>query len=141
MKKYIKCEFNSSLDNVIISRGIISSFFIDENININVINEVKTIVSEAVTNAIVHGYKDKEGAVSLNMEYENNILQLEIVDKGIGIKNIEEAKTPLFSTSKDTERAGLGFTIMEIFSDNLEIISNENEGTTIKITKSIKWYE
>lgn len=138
MKKYIKCEFNSSLDNVIISRGIISSFFIDENININVINEVKTIVSEAVTNAIVHGYKDKEGAVSLNMEYENNILQLEIVDKGIGIKNIEEAKTPLFSTSKDTERAGLGFTIMEIFSDNLEIISNENEGTTIKITKSIK---
>ena len=103
MKKYIKCEFNSSLDNVIISRGIISSFFIDENININVINEVKTIVSEAVTNAIVHGYKDKEGAVSLNMEYENNILQLEIVDKGIGIKNIEEAKTPLFSTSKDTD--------------------------------------
>jgi len=137
MRKYIKCEFNSNLDNVIISRGIISSFFIDENININVINEVKTIVSEAVTNAIIHGYKDSDGPVFLNLEYENNILVLEVIDHGIGIKDVEEAKTPLFSTCQTSERAGLGFTIMEIFSDKMEIETKENEGTKIRITKSI----
>ena len=137
MKKYIKCEFNSNLDNVIISRGIISSFFIDESVNINIINEVKTIVSEAVTNAIIHGYKDSSGPVYLNIEYENNILYLEIIDNGIGIENIEEARTPLFSTCSNSERAGLGFTIMEIFSDKLEIETKKNEGTKIRITKSI----
>ena len=137
MKKFINCEFNADLKNVIVSRGIIASFFMDEDVNINIINEVKTIVSEAVTNAIIHGYKNGEGIVGLNIDYDNNVLKLEVIDKGVGIENIEEARTPLFSTGSSKERAGLGFTIMDIFSDKLEIFSKVNEGTKVAITKYI----
>lgn len=137
MKKFINCEFNADLKNVIVSRGIIASFFMDENVNINIINEVKTIVSEAVTNAIIHGYKNGEGIVGLNIDYDNNVLKIEVIDKGVGIENIEEARTPLFSTGSSKERAGLGFTIMDIFSDKLEIFSKVNEGTKVAITKYI----
>ncbi len=135
MKKFINCEFNADLKNVIVSRGIIASFFMDEDVNINIINEVKTIVSEAVTNAIIHGYKNGEGIVGLNIDYDNNVLKIEVIDKGVGIENIEEARTPLFSTGSSKERAGLGFTIMDIFSDKLEIFSKVNEGTKVAITK------
>lgn len=137
MKKFINCEFNADLKNVIVSRGIIASFFMDEDVNINIINEVKTIVSEAVTNAIIHGYKNGEGIVGLNIDYDNNVLKIEVIDKGVGIENIEEARTPLFSTGSNKERAGLGFTIMDIFSDKLEIFSKVNEGTKVAITKYI----
>lgn len=137
MKKFINCEFNADLKNVIVSRGIIASFFMDEDVNINIINEVKTIVSEAVTNAIIHGYKNDEGIVGLNIDYDNNVLKIEVIDKGVGIENIEEARTPLFSTGSSKERAGLGFTIMDIFSDKLEIFSKVNEGTKVAITKYI----
>lgn len=137
MKKFINCEFNADLKNVIVSRGIIASFFMDEDVNVNIVNEVKTIVSEAVTNAIIHGYKDREGIVSLKIAYEDNVLKIEVIDKGVGIENIEEARTPLFSTCTGTERAGLGFTIMDIFSDNLDVKSQVNEGTKISITKYI----
>ena len=137
MKKFINCEFNADLKNVIVSRGIIASFFMDEDVNINIINEVKTIVSEAVTNAIIHGYKNGEGIVGLNIDYDNNVLKIEVIDKGGGIENIEEARTPLFSTGSSKERAGLGFTIMDIFSDKLEIFSKVNEGTKVAITKYI----
>lgn len=137
MKKFINCEFNADLKNVIVSRGIIASFFMDEDVNINIINEVKTIVSEAVTNAIIHGYKNGEGIVGLNIDYDNNVLKIEVIDKGVGIENIEEARTPLFSTGSSKERAGLGFTIMDIFSDKLEIFSKVNEGTKVVITKYI----
>ena len=137
MKKFINCEFNADLKNVIVSRGIIASFFMDEDVNINIINEVKTIVSEAVTNAIIHGYKNGAGIVGLNIDYDNNVLKIEVIDKGVGIENIEEARTPLFSTGSNKERAGLGFTIMDIFSDKLEIFSKVNEGTKVAITKYI----
>lgn len=137
MKKFINCEFNADLKNVIVSRGIIASFFMDEDVNVNIVNEVKTIVSEAVTNAIIHGYKDREGIVSLKIAYEDNVLKIEVIDKGVGIENIEKARTPLFSTCTGTERAGLGFTIMDIFSDNLDVKSQVNEGTKISITKYI----
>ena len=137
MKKFINCEFNADLKNVIVSRGIIASFFMYEDVNINIINEVKTIVSEAVTNAIIHGYKNGEGIVGLNIDYDNNVLKIEVIDKGVGIENIEEARTPLFSTGSSKERAGLGFTIMDIFSDKLEIFSKVNEGTKVAITKYI----
>lgn len=137
MKKFIKCEFNSDLKNVIVSRGIISSFFMDEDIDITIVNEVKTIVSEAVTNAIIHGYKEKNGVVLLELQYENKKLEVLVEDKGCGIENIAKAREPLYTTQNEKERAGLGFTIMEIFSDNMEVKSKVNEGTCVKLTKLI----
>ena len=137
MKKFIKCEFNSDLKNVIVSRGIISSFFMDEDVDITIVNEVKTMVSEAVTNAIIHGYKEKNGVVSLELQYEDKRLEVMIEDKGCGIENVTKAREPLYTTQNEKERAGLGFTIMEIFSDNMEVISKINEGTCVKLTKLI----
>ncbi len=138
MEKFIKMQFNADLKNVLFSRAIVASFFIDEKVSLNVINEVKTIVSEAVTNAIVHGYNsDNTKEVTLNMFLYDNTLIIEVIDKGVGIEDLNKAKEPLFSTRLSEERAGLGFTIMEIFSDEMEIDTKVNEGTKLRIKKFI----
>ena len=138
MEKFIKTQFNADIKNVMLSRAIVASFFIDENIALNIINEVKTIVSEAVTNAIIHGYNsDNKKEVTLNIFLYDNTLIIEVLDEGIGIADLERAKEPLYSSKNSEERAGLGFTIMEIFSDNMEIDTKVNEGTKLRITKYI----
>lgn len=138
MEKFIKTQFNADIKNVMLSRAIVASFFIDENIALNIINEVKTIVSEAVTNAIIHGYNsDNKKEVTLNIFLYDNTLIIEVFDEGIGIADLEKAKEPLYSSKNSEERAGLGFTIMEIFSDNMEIDTKVNEGTKLRITKYI----
>lgn len=135
----IKVLLQANLENVSVARGIISSFLCNEDITINVLNEVKTIVSEAITNAIVHGYKnDSDQYVSFDCTLDGDNLIMSIKDDGVGIEDIDKAKEPLYSTLSSEDRAGLGFTIMEIFSDKLEIFSKLNEGTTIVIEKSIK---
>lgn len=135
----IKVLLQANLENVSVSRGIVSSFLTNEDITVNVFNEIKTIVSEAVTNAIVHGYQnDSTKFVSLDCILNNNVLTLIIKDEGIGINDIEKAKEPLYSSLASEERAGLGFTIMEIFSDSLEIESKIGEGTTLTIQKKLK---
>ena len=132
----MKMQFNADLKNVIFSRAVVSSFFLDENVTLNLVNEVKTIVSEAVTNAIVHGYNsDNSKEVTLKMFLKENELIIEIEDKGIGIADLNKAKEPLYTTRLTEERAGLGFTIMEIFSDEMKIDTKVNEGTKLKITK------
>lgn len=139
MKKYVNMKFNAILENVTFARGTVASFLIDEELTINELNEIKTIVSEGITNAIVHGYlEDKTKEVEFIMELENNELTITIKDKGVGIENVSKAREPLFSTKLETERAGLGFTIMEIFSDELEVISKLNEGTTVIAKKILK---
>lgn len=137
MEKFVRCEFNSDLKNVIMARGIIASFFLDEEVVISIINEIKTIVSEGVTNAIIHGYKNKKGVVTLDLHQIDDTLLITIEDKGVGIENIEKAKEPLFSTSSEKERAGLGMTIMEMFSDKMEIKSTIGSGTCLLLTKKL----
>lgn len=139
MKKYVNMKFNAILENVTFARGTVASFLIDEELTINELNEIKTIVSEGITNAIVHGYlEDKTKEVEFIMELENDELTITIKDKGVGIEDVSRAREPLFSTKLETERAGLGFTIMEIFSDELEVISKLNEGTTVIAKKILK---
>lgn len=139
MKKYVNMKFNAVLENVTFARGTVASFLIDEELTLNELNEIKTIVSEGITNAIVHGYlEDKTKEVEFMMSLEKEQLTIMIKDYGVGIEDIRKAREPLFSTKLETERAGLGFTIMEIFSDELEVISNLNEGTTIIAKKILK---
>lgn len=138
MKNYMEMKFSAQLKNVVFARGAVSSFLLEQDLTLSIINEIKTIASEAVTNAIVHGYnQDPEKFVFLSMELENNILKLIIKDEGIGIEDIEQARAPLFSTKMDEERAGLGFTIMDIFSDEMEITSKVGEGTTVFCLKKL----
>lgn len=142
MKRFVEMSFNASLANVTFARATVASFFIDDELSLSLINEIKTIVSEAVTNCVVHGYNITNNMYSndiikMSLDLKDNLLTIKIEDKGIGIENIEKAKEPLFSTKLTEERAGLGFTIMEIFSDNLEIISQPKFGTTIIARKYI----
>lgn len=134
----MEMKFSAKLKNVVFARGVVASFLVEEDLTLSMINEIKTITSEAVTNAIVHGYnEDSSKYVYLSMELANNVLKLIIKDEGVGIEDIEQAKTPLFSTKTEEERAGLGFTIMDIFSDEMEIKSKPNEGTTVICLKNL----
>lgn len=138
MKNYMEMKFSALLKNVVFARGAVSSFLVEQDLTLSLINEIKTITSEAVTNAIVHGYnQDPEKFVFLSMELDNNILKLTIKDEGVGIEDVEQARAPLYSTKLDEERAGLGFTIMDIFSDEMEIISKLGEGTTVICLKKL----
>ena len=131
-------QFNASLDNVTLARSIATCFLLDNNLTVATLNEIKTIVSEAVTNAVVHGYHaDGISIVEMELELEDDVLTIIISDKGVGIENVEEARTPLFSTKLSEERAGLGFTIMEVFSDEMNVTSNLNEGTVVRCVKKI----
>lgn len=142
MKNNIKIEMNANKDNIIFARGAIASFLVNFPLTINFLNEIKTIISEAVTNAIVHGYNnDDSKKVYIEFDLNETLLTMIIKDYGIGIEDIEKAKEPLFTTKLQEERAGLGFTIMEVFSDNMEIVSEVNQGTTVICEKKLIFVE
>ena len=133
---YIK--FISKRSNISVIRNIVSAIVLDYNPTITYLNELKTVVSEAVTNCIVHGYNNEEDKfVDVTIKIQEDGVYGEIVDYGCGIEDIEQAKEPLFSTKKAEERSGLGFTIMEMFCDEFNVESKKNEGTKIIFFK--KW--
>ena len=138
----VKIEMNANKNNITFARGAISSFLVNLPLTINYLNEIKTIVSEAVTNAIVHGYNsDETKKVYLEFDLSNDELTIKIKDNGVGIEDIEKAKEPLFSTKLQEDRAGLGFTIMEVFSDSMDVISEVNIGTTVICKKKMIYVE
>lgn len=101
------------------------------------INDLKTAVSEAVTNAIVHAYPDTLGKVSMTMKlFDDNTVEVAVKDKGVGIADLEQARTPLYTTG-GAERAGMGFTIMESFTDGMKVRSQPGKGTTVVLSKKI----
>ena len=130
MKNYFKMEFLAVLPNVTFARGCVVSFLMDLNLNLTYVNEIKTIVSEAVTNAIVHGYENIEpGKVCLEIIlHKDDKMTITIEDFGVGIEDISKAREPLLTTKLAEERAGLGFTIMDIFSDELIVESVIGQG-------------
>lgn len=136
MKNELSISFPSKLINVQTSRAILIGFLAELDLPMSIINELKTALSEAVTNAIVHGYNnDETKTVNLFLSYDDIKIQMVIEDKGVGIENIEAAKEPLFSTKFEEERAGLGFTIMEVFTDSLQIESELGYGTKVTMIK------
>lgn len=140
MYNELKTSFLARNENVLLARTMTVAFLVELNLPISTVNEVKTIVSEAVTNAIVHGYlNDSSKSVEFNLKFDLENIYIEVIDYGIGIKDVEQAKEPLFSTKLDEERAGLGFTIMEVFTDKLEVTSHINEGTKVLMVK--KYHE
>lgn len=132
----VKVEILSRIENVAIARAIGVSFLVNINPPISFVNEFKTVISEAVTNAIVHGYENRTNKyVYLSISYDDDYVYLTVEDKGVGIDNIETAKEPLYTTKIDEERAGLGFTIMEVFTDLMEISSTPGKGTLLSFKK------
>ena len=131
-------QFKSLSKNESFVRGVISSYALMLNPSISEITDIKTAVSEAVTNAIVHAYKGTVGDVTLEAFTIENVLHIKISDKGIGIENIDEALEPFFTTGEEDERSGMGFTIIKSFMDDFKIVSKPNYGTTVYMSKNIK---
>ena len=133
----MKLTMDSRSINEGFSRVAVSSFIASTDPNIEELTDIKTAVSEAVTNAIVHGYKEKNGKIYITVSiFENNTIRIKIRDKGVGITDIEKAMEPLFTTAGE-ERAGLGFAVMESFMDKVRVASRPDMGTTVTMEKKI----
>ena len=131
-------KFISKSTNEGFARSVVSAFILELDPTINEIADIKTAVSEAVTNSIVHGYKRESGLIYIDAKItDSKKVILKIRDKGIGIENVEKAMEPLFTTSQQEERAGLGFTVMQSFMDNVKVKSTPNKGTTVTLEKQI----
>lgn len=131
-------NFPSKSSNEAFARIAIAAFVSQLDPTIEEIADIKTSVSEAVTNSIIHGYPDYDGIVKIVARIIDNEIELEVSDNGVGIENIEEAREPLFTTKSTLERSGMGFTIMENFMDTLKVESIVGLGTKISMSKKIK---
>ncbi len=134
----MKIEFLSLPSNEAFARIAVASFVAELDPTIEEISDIKTAVSEAVTNAIVHGYEDKLGIVIIKSKTHGNVVEIEVIDAGKGIEDVEKAKEPLYTTKPEEERSGMGFTIMENFMDEMKVDSKLGFGTTIYMKKIIK---
>ena len=134
----IKIEFASKSQNEGFARVAVAAFAAQLDPTIEEITDVKTAVSEAVTNSIIHGYGGQEGIVTIEAMIKGNELTIIVGDKGIGIDNIQLAMQPLYTSRPDLERSGMGFTVMETFMDSLEVKSENNNGTYIVMKKVFK---
>lgn len=135
----IELKFSARIENEPFVRTALAAFILPLNPDLDELSEVKTVVSEAVSNAIIHGYNyDSSKDVYLKAEINDNLLEISIQDYGVGIENVDEALKSSFTTRPDQERAGMGFSIMQTLSDKFEIRSQKNIGTRVKISKSFK---
>ena len=137
MNNKMTVKFHSISENEAFARNVIASFILPLNPSVEELSDLKTAVSEAVTNAIVHGYPDSVGEVTMTAEYQDNSIHIVISDCGVGIENIEKALEPYYTTKPDEERSGMGFTIIKTFTDELKVTSKFNEGTTVEMFKTI----
>lgn len=134
----MKLEFISKSSNEAFARVAVAAFAAQLDPTIEELADIKTAVSEAVTNSIIHGYEDKQGIIKIVCKLKENEIIIEISDTGKGIEDIEAAKEPLYTTKPNLERSGMGFTIMESFMDSMEIESIIGLGTKVTMAKKIK---
>ena len=134
----MKLEFLSKSCNEAFARITVAAFASQLDPTIEELADIKTAVSEAVTNSIIHGYEDSEGIIKIKGKIIKNTIEIEISDTGKGIEDIEAAKEPLYTTKPNLERSGMGFTIMESFMDSMEIESIIGLGTKVTMSKKIK---
>lgn len=134
----MKLEFLSKSSNESFARITLAAFASQLDPTIEELADIKTAVSEAVTNCIIHGYEDREGIIKIKARLIKNVIEIEISDTGKGIENVELARKPLYTTKASLERSGMGFTIMESFMDEVEIDSVLGLGTKIIMKKKIK---
>ena len=137
MKNRMLIKFDSVSENEGFARNVIASFLLPLNPGIGELTDIKTAVSEAVTNAIVHGYPDTVGEVTMLAETDGENVHIVISDSGVGIDDLEAALEPFYTTKPDEERSGMGFTIIKTFMDEVKVISGQNIGTVVDMTKKI----
>lgn len=133
-----KIQFDSLSVNEAYARGAAAAFLARYDPTVPQLADLKTAVSEAVTNCIVHAYRGTTGIVTLTAKYyDDRTLKITVSDRGCGIEDVEKARTPLFTTCPDEDRCGMGFSIMESFSDKLSVFSKPGEGTRVTLTRKL----
>ena len=138
MENHMSLKFDAKSVNEGFARMAVASFLLDLNPTLEELADVKTAVSEAVTNSIVHGYPDGNGVVEVVCEYMGQTLYINVSDQGLGIDDIDQAMQPFFTSKPKMERSGMGFAFMEAFMDTLEVESALGKGTRVKMTKYIQ---
>lgn len=134
----LKIQFDSLSQNESLARSLASSYLMQLNPTVSELADIKCAVSEAVTNCIVHGYRDTVGTVYMTLrECGERGVRIEIRDRGCGIGDIKQAMQPLYTTDPESERSGMGFTVMESFTDSLRVISHPGRGTKITMIKKL----
>lgn len=134
---YMKLEISSKSKNESFSRTVVAAFAAQLDPTLEVLSDIKTAVSEGVTNAIIHGYEYGEGIIAIEAFINNGEIKIIIKDEGKGIIDVKEAMEPFYTSKPDLERSGMGFTVMETFMDSLIVESIQGQGTTITMTKKI----
>ena len=138
MENYIRVEFPAKSCNEAFARAAAGAFAAQLDITVEELADIKTAVSEAVTNAIIHGYADIRGLVEMKCSITNRTIEIIITDKGHGIKDVALAMQPLYSGSDDEDRSGMGFTIMDTFMDKIKVVSKEGKGTAVIMRRRIR---
>lgn len=130
--------FDAISTNEGFARVAVAAFVTHLNPTVEEMADIKTAVSEAVTNCIIHGYENRGGKIYIHCTIENGVLYIEIKDKGVGIEDVEKAMEPLYTSKPELERSGMGFSFMEAFMDELEVESTPSKGTTVKMQKKLQ---
>ena len=133
----MKVEFEALPENEGFARVTVAAFLTPLNPTLEEIEDVKTAVSEAVTNAVIHGYKEQGGTIEISCVLEKDLLKMEITDQGCGIENVEQAMEPMFTTCPEDGRSGMGFSFMEAFMDQVEVESTVGQGTRVIMEKKL----
>lgn len=138
MKNQVEIKFKSLPENEAFARTCVSAFCLQLNPTLDEIGDIKTAVSEAVTNCVVHAYPDRVGEITMLLSRDYNKIHIVIKDNGVGIANIEEALTPFYTTKPNEERSGMGFTVMDSFMDSLIVKHNGTKGLIVEMSKRIE---
>ncbi|HHW24879.1 MAG TPA: anti-sigma F factor [Clostridiales bacterium] len=134
----MRLEFNSKSINEGFARYAVSAFVAQLDPTVEELSDLRCAVSEAVTNAIIHGYRDTPGTVYITCKYyEDRTVKIKVTDKGVGIEDIKQAMQPLYTTDPTGERGGMGFAIMQSFTDRLSVRSKPGKGTSVTLTKKL----
>ncbi len=136
-QNFMKLSFPSKSANEGFARAAVAAFCAQLDPTVEQINDVKTSVSEAVTNCIVHGYRDTFGVIYITATIKEDTVTIKIADKGVGIEDVSKAMQPLFTTDPNGERAGIGFAVMQSFMDSVKVKSAPGKGTRVVMTKKI----
>ena len=143
MERILKVQVEAALENLRLVRGITAAYASELDPTVEELTEIRTAVSEAFSNAVIHGYAGQpRGKVDLEFALiSRTALMIKVIDKGVGIEDIARAMEPLFTTDSGEERSGMGFTVMESFMDKIKVDSRPDEGTTVTMIKNIDAYE
>lgn len=133
----MQLKFLSRSENEEFARNVVAAFSLPLNPTLSDLEDIRTAVSEAVTNSIVHGYSKGEGWIELDCIADEGVLHIRVSDEGKGIEDVEKALMPFYSTLSDEERSGMGFTIMQTFMDDFSVVSEQGEGTVVSMSKKI----